>query len=944
MADAKWMKRAPLTEREADDPFAELTRIMGFDPRVPFRTGSEAAAPAAPQQVAAPNVDVRDEDLDFSIDLEQELMGALNDDEPAMAAAAPSARTAETGYPNWQRQAPMAAPEVLSEEPSLDEQAYADFVTADDDAYAPSGDVVPFQPVSAQFAPRQLAYRDEVAEEEVSEDDDAIAYAFDDAIAADDDDRYEQDRYQDDRAAQSMQQTQAVAAYEQLEDEGRDHSAALVAELDDALGASFESELADDDDWAVETETSSAVMAAAPVAPVSTGFVSRPAGGFDDSMAEVDMDFSSTPMPAHAVSAGGQMDETEYADERQSEPLFADFEDDLEASLSGEFAEQELELTTAEIEDDWQQDMAEAPVARHVVSAPQEDDDTPAPYFPSAPRFEDEDDQAYAAAPEEDVAESEIDDAIAELAAMVRSYDRPAPAQEAVASVSNLTAPAESADDFPEIETIDVPEDAIALADDLDLPDLEYDDSPAPSFDDLDAELAAAFGEPAVEPVQVAKPAEPIELPFDLDGGYDANAGRSSGVAEAAGYAAAGAAAAMGARQMFAQSGQPAGRRAAQSDAFDVDPDMDDDFDFAGDPELVEPRRSPRKGLMIASVVGGIAVLGVIGAFAFSGGGSLSGEPVLVKADSDPVKVKPENPGGAVVPNQESRVFDRAAGEAPQAPAQQTLISNEEEPVDVAAQFPEELPAPVDETADIDELVEGTPKAEERVEQATAQATPAAEETVAVEPRKVRTMVVKPDGSLVPREEIAPAEQPETVGSTTAAGSLTDPTVSTPPADAQPLEQAPVANAPAQPAAEAAPAATASAETQPAAPRTTNSTTPRQVPVAPSRPAEQPLDIVGEVKADQVAAIDPATTAPAAGAWSMQIASQPSEAAAQSSYQDLARRYSKVLGGRSASIVKAEIAGKGTFWRVRVPAGSRNEAVSLCESYKAAGGNCFVSK
>ncbi len=76
----------------------------------------------------------------------------------------------------------------------------------------------------------------------------------------------------------------------------------------------------------------------------------------------------------------------------------------------------------------------------------------------------------------------------------------------------------------------------------------------------------------------------------------------------------------------------------------------------------------------------------------------------------------------------------------------------------------------------------------------------------------------------------------------------------------------------------------------------------------------------------------------------MQIASQPTEAAAQSSYKDLHRRYGRVLGDRQATIVKAEIAGKGTFWRVRVPAGSRNEAVKLCESYKSAGGSCFVSK
>ena len=76
----------------------------------------------------------------------------------------------------------------------------------------------------------------------------------------------------------------------------------------------------------------------------------------------------------------------------------------------------------------------------------------------------------------------------------------------------------------------------------------------------------------------------------------------------------------------------------------------------------------------------------------------------------------------------------------------------------------------------------------------------------------------------------------------------------------------------------------------------------------------------------------------------MQIASQPNEAAAQSSYQNLVRRYASVLEGRPVNIVKADIAGKGTFWRVRVPADSRNDAIALCETYKAAGGNCFVSR
>ncbi|TGP57860.1 SPOR domain-containing protein, partial [bacterium M00.F.Ca.ET.229.01.1.1] len=106
--------------------------------------------------------------------------------------------------------------------------------------------------------------------------------------------------------------------------------------------------------------------------------------------------------------------------------------------------------------------------------------------------------------------------------------------------------------------------------------------------------------------------------------------------------------------------------------------------------------------------------------------------------------------------------------------------------------------------------------------------------------------------------------------------------------------------------------------------------------------SDQPVDIVGEVKPDKVASIDPA--AAGGGSWSMQVASQPTVESAQSTYQDLQRRYGSVLAGRTANIVKAEIAGKGTFYRVRVPAQSRNDAISLCTSYKAAGGTCFVSR
>ena len=58
-------------------------------------------------------------------------------------------------------------------------------------------------------------------------------------------------------------------------------------------------------------------------------------------------------------------------------------------------------------------------------------------------------------------------------------------------------------------------------------------------------------------------------------------------------------------------------------------------------------RPPQRRGLLIAAVVGGVALLGGVGALALSfGKGEGADVPVVVKADNGPVKVKPENPGG----------------------------------------------------------------------------------------------------------------------------------------------------------------------------------------------------------------------------------------------------------------------------------------------------------
>ena len=118
------------------------------------------------------------------------------------------------------------------------------------------------------------------------------------------------------------------------------------------------------------------------------------------------------------------------------------------------------------------------------------------------------------------------------------------------------------------------------------------------------------------------------------------------------------------------------------------------------------------------------------------------------------------------------------------------------------------------------------------------------------------------------------------------------------------------------------------------------------------RPAQQPVKVVAAVtdQGNVRPAQAPAAAAPTQvaslgdGGYVIQIASLPSQADAQKSYQNLSAKFGSVIGGRGVDIKAAEIAGKGTFYRVRIPAGSKADAVALCEKYRSAGGTCLVAK
>ncbi|MBB1247965.1 SPOR domain-containing protein [Rhizobium sp. G21] len=440
--------------------------------------------------------------------------------------------------------------------------------------------------------------------------------------------------------------------------------------------------------------------------------------------------------------------------------------------------------------------------------------------------------------------------------------------------------------------------------------------------------------------------------------------------------------------------------------------------------ETSDRRGRSRRVLVLAASVVGVALLGGAGVYAFIGGAgglvATSGEPKIILADKEPMKVAPENPGGQKVPNQDKAVYDRVSGASTEEAKQPRLVTSNEEPVDVVQKtlMPENLPLD-DEQDAMGTPTEDTTDARLLPEGATENVSTSEKVATGVAPRKVRTMIVRPDGSLVPREEIVadtaaatpdapatasaqPVDVPErlppddisrtieqasadpSVGQEQAARSVQAAATQTQPvADTQsaadnqtdaaetatgdPTDGAVITDQAAIAAASQVdvPAATDATETapaeQPPAQPVETASAPANTPVPSNRPVEQPVNVIGSVTdqgrvtddpaaAPQTANAEPQTQAPVAqtptpaGSYVIQIASLPSQADAESSYKRLSTKFAGVIGGRGVDIKRAAIANKGTYYRVRIPVGSKQDAQELCARYKAAGGSCLVSK
>lgn len=334
----------------------------------------------------------------------------------------------------------------------------------------------------------------------------------------------------------------------------------------------------------------------------------------------------------------------------------------------------------------------------------------------------------------------------------------------------------------------------------------------------------------------------------------------------------------------------------------------------------------------VALAIIGVALLGGAAAFALNFFEADPGEIPVITAETDAVKERPTDTGGEEVPNQNQTVYREVEGTSATNVSQETLDGGPEEPI----------------------VVSTGPSSNDR-------------ETL-LQPRTVRTVTVRPDGTIVSRDGQATAPGAPGPVSTTPIGSPTlgiTPPLVTPSVTSEPSRvvrtirvvppeetaasvpegqigettvqrQSPVAVTAPEPAAEPTQEPVQVAGTRP----TPRPVTPLVTITTPDPTPEPTPEPAPPATPEPVVQTAPSVASP----YAVQISSQRSEVAAQQTYAKLLQQYPSVLDGRGVDIRRAEIEDRGVFYRVRIPAETRNEAINICESLKASGGSCFVTR
>ena len=431
-------------------------------------------------------------------------------------------------------------------------------------------------------------------------------------------------------------------------------------------------------------------------------------------------------------------------------------------------------------------------------------------------------------------------------------------------------------------------------------------------------------------------------------------------------------AAAAAAAEAFGQITSDAEERTPSFESF-IDADTPDEYPpvpgygAAGRKAGVSQTNAARRpgGMRPLAIVGsllGVAFLGALGFIVVNGlGGGETDLPPIITADAGPTKIAPANPGGAPAPEQSKLIYDRVgvAGDAGEA----ALAADE-----TVTTVPRPDVQRTDASREISRIIlpnSGDPLLpdEESTSRSAAEEAPAA-----VGPKRVRTVVVRPDGTIVSSTSSPAAASPDA-----AAASAQEPPATVALADtalpsSQPSEvpDDPVHGTASVPAAEPDPMALEEdfesddpfALDAPQEPDAIAETPPGRTAPSAAAPAARgtgPISLLpkpdgaGTQTEPAVAAVEPAAPAQratsAGGSYFVQVSSQRSESQALAAYREMQKRFPSILGDREPDIQRADLGSRGIYYRARVAPGlSSGEAASLCTSLKSAGGDCIVTQ
>ena len=324
----------------------------------------------------------------------------------------------------------------------------------------------------------------------------------------------------------------------------------------------------------------------------------------------------------------------------------------------------------------------------------------------------------------------------------------------------------------------------------------------------------------------------------------------------------------------------------------------------------------PRRRLGVLAIAGifALAVVGTAGAFGYRavfGGTGTRVPPPVIKADTAPSKIVPEN----AAKDSTKVITERVNG------AGEKIVSREEKPVDIKDKIATPLYPPV------------------TGQGGTALAS-AGNGIIDTEPRKVHTIVIRPDQPLVADAASMRAAPPPQQGSPVAMPEPQQPRAAAPPlAPARASTAAPPsAPEPPQRAAQAAPRA-------PAPPPAHSANAPLSLNPDAAPASRAPTRVASSAPTSLAAAPSANPAHAAKGGYAVQVTSQRSEAEAQAAFRSLQGKYAGQLGGKAMFIHKVELGAKGTYYRAMVgPFATQAEASQLCSGLKSAGGSCLVQR